>query len=97
MTLFFSVDAGSLCVDSGRNNVKLAPTREVLSFRAYAERKRLNQLRRAACRLFQSQEVVHVIQKIEVEVESGRLFIRKDRKVHADLGKTKKQFIKIRC
>ncbi|XP_063422495.1 abnormal spindle-like microcephaly-associated protein homolog [Mytilus trossulus] len=80
------VDAGSLCVDNNRNNVKLAPTREVLSFRAYSQHRRLNQLRRAACKLFQSQEVVHVVQKVEVEVESDRLYIRKDRKVHADLG-----------
>lgn len=85
--MYFSVDAGSLCVDNNRNNVKLAPTREVLSFRAYSQHRRLNQLRRAACKLFQSQEVVHVVQKVEVEVESDRLYIRKDRKVHADLGK----------
>ncbi|CAG2201877.1 ASP [Mytilus edulis] len=44
-----TVDAGSLCVDNNRNNVKLAPTREVLSFRAYSQHRRLNQLRRAAC------------------------------------------------
>ena len=73
-------------MDSNKNNVKLAPTKEVLSFRAYSQHRRLNQLRRSACKLFQSKEVVHVIQKVEVEVESGRLFIRKDRKVHADLG-----------
>lgn len=65
---------------------KLAPTKEALSFKEYSAGRKLNGLRRSACKLFQSAQVVTVVQKVEVEVESQRLMIRKDRKVHADLG-----------
>lgn len=65
---------------------KLAPTKEALSFKEYSAGRKLNGLRRSACKLFQSTPVVTVVQKVEVEVESQRLMIRKDRKVHADLG-----------
>lgn len=65
---------------------KLAPTKEALSFKEYSAGRKLNGLRRSACKLFQSAPVVTVVQKVEVEVESQRLMIRKDRKVHADLG-----------
>ncbi|OWF49690.1 abnormal spindle-like microcephaly-associated protein homolog [Mizuhopecten yessoensis] len=80
------VDAGALCVEASRSNIKLAPSKEVLSIRAYTARRRLNQLRRSSCNLFQTKEIVHVIQKLEAEIESLRLVIRKDKKVHADLG-----------
>ncbi|KAK3088489.1 hypothetical protein FSP39_019813 [Pinctada imbricata] len=80
------VDAGKLFMETPSSKALLAPTKEVLSFRAYAATRRLNQLRRSACKLFQSDSVVHVIQKIEAEIDSQRLLIRKDRMVHADLG-----------
>ena len=84
--VFISVDAGKLAVDVAKGNVKLAPTNEVLSFRAYSAHRKLNRLRKSACRLFQSEEVVKVVQKLEAEVESKRLRVRKDKMMHADLG-----------
>ncbi|KAI8771163.1 abnormal spindle microcephaly-associated protein [Biomphalaria glabrata] len=80
------VDAGFLSLDSRQVVPRLAPTKEVLSFRAYAARRRLNRLRRCACELYQSEPVVNIICKIEVEVESRRLAPRKDKMIHADLG-----------
>ncbi|XP_061184440.1 abnormal spindle-like microcephaly-associated protein homolog [Saccostrea echinata] len=65
---------------------KLAPTKEALSFREYSASRKLNGLRRSACKLFQSETVTMVVRKLEMEVESRRLMIRKDRKIHADLG-----------
>ena len=83
-----TVDAGKLCVDMmSRESVKLAPTKEVLSFKAYSARRRMNRLRRSACMLFQSDSFIKVIDKLEQEVELGRILIRKDRKIHADLGR----------
>ena len=64
----------------------LAPTREVLSFRTYTARRKMARLRRCACVLYQSEPLGHVIRKIESEVENGRLAIRPDKKLHADLG-----------
>ena len=84
------MDAGKLCVESDttiNNAIKLAPTKEVLSFRTYAQRRRLNRLRRGACMLFQSESFVRVIHKVEAEIENKRLLVRKDRKIRADLGK----------
>ena len=86
--IFISVDAGKLAIDVAKaNNIKLAPTNEVLSFRAYSAHRKLNRLRKSACRLFQSVEVIKVVQKLEAEVESKRLRVRKDKMMHADLGK----------
>ena len=81
-----TVNAGSLSLDSHQGTSQLAPTKEVLSFRAYAARRRLNRLRRQACQLYQSDRVVFVIRKVEVEVESRRIAMRKDKMAHADLG-----------
>lgn len=83
------MDAGSVSLDPKGVPTRLAPTKEVLSLRAYAVRRRMNRLRRAACRLYQSQDVVRVIQKLEAEVESYRLAVRRDRMVHADVGEDK--------
>lgn len=85
MICSLTVDAAKLCLNKMGPH-KLAPTKEALSFKEYSASRKLNGLRRAACKLFQSAEVVTVVQKVEVEVESQRLMIRKDRKVHADLG-----------
>ncbi|GFR71371.1 abnormal spindle-like microcephaly-associated protein homolog [Elysia marginata] len=80
------VNAGSLSLDAHEVKPQLAPTKEVLSFRAYAARRRLNRLRREACQMFQSEGVAVVIRKIEVEVESRRIAMRKDKMAFADLG-----------
>ena len=80
-----SVDAGSIALDRPCA-VKLAPSKETLSLRAYTIRKNLNTLRSRACRLLQSEEFARVHHKLEIEIECGRLAIRSDRKVHADLG-----------
>ena len=83
-----TVDARSIAFDGTANKVapRLAPTKEVLSFRAYAARRRLNHLRRASCRLFQSEAVVRVVCRVELEVEQRRLAVRPDRMIHADIG-----------
>ena len=81
-----SVDAKSLSLDSGAPP-RLAPNKEALSFRAYAASRRLNRLRRAACEMWMSEEVVKVIRKVEAEVEMRRIAVRKEKMIHADLGK----------
>ncbi len=91
-----TVDAGKLCIDSGmRAERQLAPTKEVLSLRTYTAHRRLNRVRRAACRMFQSEDFVKVIHKLEVEITCHRLAIRKDRMVHADLGKNYHSILKL--
>ncbi|BFZ20292.1 hypothetical protein BsWGS_23331 [Bradybaena similaris] len=80
------VDARSLSLDVDHVTPRLAPTKEILSFRAYAARRRLNRLRRGACELYQSDALVGVIRKIEVEVESRRISARRDKMIHADVG-----------
>ncbi|XP_014667741.1 PREDICTED: abnormal spindle-like microcephaly-associated protein homolog [Priapulus caudatus] len=83
------VDAGMLFNEArrcGEKDIRLAPSREDLSLRAYTAHRRMNRLRRSACALFQSEPIVKVVCKLEVEVESGRLAIRKDKAMHADLG-----------
>ncbi|KAL8625929.1 hypothetical protein ACOMHN_012521 [Nucella lapillus] len=82
------VDARTIAFDGPCQQVapRLAPTKEVLSFRAYAARRRLNNLRRASCRLFQSEGVVRVVCRVELEVEQRRLAVRRDRMIHADIG-----------
>ena len=65
----------------------VAPSKEVLSYRAYTAHRRLNRLRRAACQLYESDAITHVVARLEREVEHGRIAIRADKKVHADVGK----------
>ena len=69
-----------------KGNVVLAPTKEDMSLKAYSMKRRLNRLRKSACVLFQSDPIVRVIEKVEREIECGRLAVRTDRKLHADLG-----------
>ena len=66
---------------------EIAPTREVLSFRAYSLRRRMVQLRRSACRCYQSEDFRFVIHKIEKEVECGLIAVRGEKHILADLGK----------
>ena len=86
--IYPTVDARTIAFDGAANKVapRLAPTKEILSFRAYAARRRLNHLRRASCRLFQSEAVVRVVCRLELEVEQRRLAVRTDRMIHADIG-----------
>ena len=79
------VDAGLLHMD-GAKVVCVAPTKEDMSLRAYSIKRHLSRLRRSACIKFQSTPIVRVVEKLEREIESGRLAIRPDRKIHADLG-----------
>ena len=62
--------------------VPRAPTREVLSVRAYTTRRELNTLRRNACLLWQSPGMAQVITKIETEIEMHRIVMRNDRTIH---------------
>ncbi|XP_071948699.1 uncharacterized protein [Antedon mediterranea] len=80
------VNASKLFLSASTMGNTRAPTKEVLSLRAYSARRQMNRLRREACSLFQSEPVIRVIQKIEAEVERGGLEIRKDKHIHADYG-----------
>jgi abnormal spindle-like microcephaly-associated protein len=81
------INAKALCVEAPETrDPHLAPTKEVLSFKAYSAKKKLNRLRRAACSLFQSDACVLVTEKLEKEITCGRLMVRPDRKMHVDLG-----------
>ena len=83
----FVVDASRLLLNDGCSlDPKLAPTKEVLSFRAYSARRRMNRLRRASCKLFQSDLFVKIYHKLEIEITAGRIAVRCDRKIRADLG-----------
>lgn len=83
------MDAGILNLDSHvreKDKILLAPTKEDASLHAYSVRRQLNRLRKAACILFQSESMVKIVAKLEREIEAGRLSIRPDRKLHADVG-----------
>ncbi|ESO10779.1 hypothetical protein HELRODRAFT_190172 [Helobdella robusta] len=63
-----------------------ATSKESLSNKIYSTERKFNKLRFGACRLYQSEAVVKVIERVEREVENGRLAIRSDRLVHIDFG-----------
>ncbi|NWV13184.1 ASPM protein, partial [Ptilonorhynchus violaceus] len=67
-----------------------APTKDEASLKAYTARRKLNKLRREACRLFTSEPMVKAIQKLEVEVETRRLLVRRDRHLWKDIGERQK-------
>ncbi|XP_077013425.1 abnormal spindle-like microcephaly-associated protein isoform X2 [Tamandua tetradactyla] len=71
-------------------SVPRAPTKEEMSLRTYTARCRLNRLRRAACCLFTSEKMVKAIKKLEIEIETRRLIIRKDRHLWKDVGERQK-------
>ena len=73
-------------VDASKKQ-EVAPTREDLSLRAYSFRRKMAQLRRAACILYQSEDFMFVIHKIEKEVECGLIAVRPEKHILADLGK----------
>ena len=84
--LLLTPAVGAVCLGGQLPAPRLAPDKETLSYRAYATRRRLNRLRRAACALFQSDQIVPVIEKLEREIEDRRLLVRPERKIHADVG-----------
>uniref|UniRef100_A0A452GLU7 Calponin-homology (CH) domain-containing protein n=1 Tax=Gopherus agassizii TaxID=38772 RepID=A0A452GLU7_9SAUR len=71
-------------------SVPRAPTKEEMSLRAYTARCRLNKLRRAACRLFTSETMIKAIKRLEFEIETRRLLVRKDRHLWKDIGERQK-------
>ncbi|XP_067893808.1 abnormal spindle-like microcephaly-associated protein isoform X2 [Heterodontus francisci] len=71
-------------------SVPAAPTKEEMSLRAYTAKCKLNRLRRAACRLFTSEGMVKIIQKLEVAIEAKHFLVRKDRYLWKDIGERQK-------
>ena len=47
---------------------------------------KMEQLRKIAAKLYQSTDAQEVYQRIEQAIESGRLSLRTDKAIHADLG-----------
>ncbi|XP_075844260.1 abnormal spindle-like microcephaly-associated protein [Microtus pennsylvanicus] len=71
-------------------SVPKAPTKDEVSLRAYTASRRMNRLRRSACSLFTSENMVKAIKKLEIEIEVGRLLVRKDRHLWKDIGQRQK-------
>ncbi|XP_009883234.1 PREDICTED: abnormal spindle-like microcephaly-associated protein [Charadrius vociferus] len=71
-------------------SVPKAPTKDEASLKAYTARRKLNKLRRDACRLFTSETMVKAIKKLEVEIETRRLLVRRDRHLWKDVGERQK-------
>ncbi|XP_021053288.1 abnormal spindle-like microcephaly-associated protein [Mus pahari] len=87
------VNAASLVLGAESQHkisVLKAPTKEEVSLRAYTASCRLNRLRRTACSLFTSEKMVKAIKKVEIEIEVGRLLVRKDRHLWKDIGQRQK-------
>ncbi|KYO34534.1 abnormal spindle-like microcephaly-associated protein [Alligator mississippiensis] len=79
-----------LGAENYKASVPKAPTKDEMSLRAYTARCRLNRLRCAACRLFTCEAMVKAIKKLEVEIETRRLLVRKDRHLWKDIGERQK-------
>ncbi|XP_059677650.1 abnormal spindle-like microcephaly-associated protein [Gavia stellata] len=73
-----------------KTSVPKAPTKDEASLKAYTARRKLNKLRRDACRLFTSETMVKAIKKLEVEIETKRLLVRRDRHLWKDVGERQK-------
>ncbi|NXY41189.1 ASPM protein, partial [Ceuthmochares aereus] len=71
-------------------SVPKAPTKDEASLKAYMAHRKLNKLRRDACRLFTSETMVKAIKKLEVEIETRRLVVRRDRHLWKDVGERQK-------
>ncbi|XP_046320875.1 abnormal spindle-like microcephaly-associated protein isoform X2 [Marmota monax] len=71
-------------------SVPRVPTKDEMSLRAYTARCRLNRLRRTACCLFTSEQMVKAIKKLEIEIENRRLIVRKDKHLWKDIGERQK-------
>ncbi|NXI40183.1 ASPM protein, partial [Galbula dea] len=73
-----------------KTSVPKAPTKDEASLKAYTAHRKLNKLRRDACRLFSSETMVKAIKKLEVEIETRRLLVRRDRHLWKDVGERQK-------
>ncbi|GAB0192865.1 abnormal spindle-like microcephaly-associated protein [Grus japonensis] len=73
-----------------KTSVRKAPTKDEASLKAYTAHRKLNKLRRAACRLFTSETMIKAIKKLEVEIETRRLLVRRDRHLWKDVGERQK-------
>ncbi|NXL09167.1 ASPM protein, partial [Mesembrinibis cayennensis] len=73
-----------------KTSVPKAPTKDEASLKAYTARRKLNKLRRDACCLFTSETMVKAIKKLEVEIETRRLLVRRDRHLWKDVGERQK-------
>ncbi|NWS07733.1 ASPM protein, partial [Motacilla alba] len=73
-----------------KRSLPKAPTKDEASLKAYTARRKLNRLRREACRLFTSEAMVRAIQRLEGEIESRRLLVRRDRHLWKDIGERQK-------
>ncbi|NXU52506.1 ASPM protein, partial [Turnix velox] len=86
------VNAAALILGEENHKISVpkAPTKDEASFKAYTAHRKLNKLRREACRLFTSETMVKAIKKLEVEIESRRLLVRRDRHLWKDIGERQK-------
>ncbi|KAM9378980.1 abnormal spindle-like microcephaly-associated protein [Phaethornis superciliosus] len=73
-----------------KTSIPKAPTKDEASLKTYTAHRKLNKLRRDACRLFTSEPMVKAIKKLEVEIESKRLLVRRDRHLWKDVGERQK-------
>ncbi|XP_061235287.1 abnormal spindle-like microcephaly-associated protein isoform X1 [Neopsephotus bourkii] len=73
-----------------KTSIPKAPTKDEASLKAYMAHRKLNKLRRDACRLFTSETMVKAIKKLEVEIENRRLLVRRDRHLWKDVGERQK-------
>uniref|UniRef100_A0A8D2N976 Calponin-homology (CH) domain-containing protein n=1 Tax=Zonotrichia albicollis TaxID=44394 RepID=A0A8D2N976_ZONAL len=73
-----------------KRSLPKAPTKDEASLKAYTARRRLNRLRREACRLFTCEAMVRAVQRLEGEIESRRLLVRRDRHLWKDIGERQK-------
>ncbi|NXX16482.1 ASPM protein, partial [Podargus strigoides] len=73
-----------------KTSVPKAPTKDEASLKAYTAHRKLNKLRRHACRLFTSETMVKAIKRLEVEIETRRLLVRRDRHLWKDVGERQK-------
>ncbi|XP_061859536.1 abnormal spindle-like microcephaly-associated protein [Colius striatus] len=73
-----------------KTSVPKAPTKDEASLKVYTARRKLNKLRHEACRLFNSEAMVKAIKKLEVEIETRRLLVRRDRHLCKDVGERQK-------
>ncbi|NXM70258.1 ASPM protein, partial [Serilophus lunatus] len=73
-----------------KRSLPKAPTKDEASLKAYTAHRKLNKLRRKACRLFTSETMVKAVKKLEVEIETRRLLVRRDRHLWKDIGERQK-------
>ncbi|NWR48039.1 ASPM protein, partial [Regulus satrapa] len=87
------VNAAALVLgDENHHKASLAkaPTKDEASLRAYTARRKLGRLRRQACRLFTAAPMVRAIRRLELEIETRRLLVRRDRHLWKDIGERQK-------